>query len=383
MIRILLATIKAGGGHVALSHAIQQALARYYPEVKTEISDYMLEVGATHFDTQHKEGWKRALKYPWTARWGQHFIDIFPASTRMIERELLRPFAKLAAADLATRPVDVVVSSHGLLTMGLSLAKRDYGMRQPVITCASDTHNLSAYWADTWAERLIVPNANVETDMLRLGMRAEQLERIGYPVQQAFLRPSSKSEARRTLNLPQQFTIVFSLGGEGIGKDSLEHIRALATHLRASGNKQGRASTLLVMCGRNTQLKHAIDALRLEHVHAQGFTQQMAEFLAAADVVIAKAGAASVHETLAVGRPLLISSYAGLNEKGIVDWLEAESLGHYTPTVAAMQDYIARYQEDEAMLEQVEERCAALQFEAQTENVAHAIMRFAKEHALA
>lgn len=379
MIRILLATIKAGGGHVALSNAIQQGLARYYPEVETEISDYMLEVGATRFDRQHKEGWKQALKYPWTARWGQHVIDIFPATTRLIERELLRPFAKMAAADLAERPVDMVVSSHGLITTGLSLAKRDYGLRQPVITCASDTHNLSAYWADTWAERLIVPNANVEADMLRLGMRAEQLERIGYPVQQAFLQPSSKFAAREMLKLPQQFTVLFSLGGEGIGKDSLEHIRTLAASLKKS---QGSTSTLVVICGRNRELKRVIDSWQLEHVHAQAFTQQMADFLAAADVVIAKAGAASVHETLAVGRSLLISNYAGLNEKGIVDWLEAENLGHYTPTVAAMQEYINLYQEDEVKLEQVAKNCAALQFEAQTEKVVHAIMRFAKEQKL-
>lgn len=373
MVRILLATIKAGGGHIAVSYAVQQALQRYYSEVETEISDYMLEVGAEAFDKQHKEGWKRMLTMPWSARWGQHCIDALPAATRLVERQLLRPFAKMAAADLAQRPVDMVVSSHGLLTMGLSLAQREYGMQQPVITCSSETNNISAYWADTWAQEIIVPNTTIQGYLQRLGMPAKVINVVGYPVQQAFLQTIPKASARQHLQLDNRFTILLSLGGEGIGNQTISMVQSLHQHFADSN--------IVIMCGRNDALKEEIRALELEHVRAQGFSREMHYFLAAADVVIAKSGIASVYESLAMGRALIINSYVGLNEKHLVDWLVKEELGHYAASLPEIIEIIRGYQAQPDQLEHIQQRCQSLDLEHKTQHVADAIMRFARDFA--
>ena len=69
---LLLATIAAGGGHVASARAMAQALERLYPaQVEVRISDFMQEVGATSFDQRHKAMWRWALRYPQSARLGQ------------------------------------------------------------------------------------------------------------------------------------------------------------------------------------------------------------------------------------------------------------------------------------------------------------------------
>src|SRR3712207_7972196 len=46
------------------------------------------------------------------------------------------------------------------------------------------------------------------------------------------------------------------------------------------------------------------------------------------DVFVGKAGPSSVYEALAVGRPVLASGYAGLNELGVVRFIESRGLGH-------------------------------------------------------
>ncbi len=63
----------------------------------------------------------------------------------------------------------------------------------------------------------------------------------------------------------------------------------------------------------------------------RAYVDDMHRYLAAADVVIGKAGPASVMEALAVGRPVLVTSSAGLNERRVVEFLQAHALGRYVP----------------------------------------------------
>lgn len=371
--KLLFATIAAGGGHVATAEAMAAAVALRAPgRLETAVSDYMKAVGQDDesvktFDERHKELWKRALRYPVSARLGQRLIDALPHLTVEMQRRFLKGFAKAAAADLARRQPDLIVSNHGLLTTGLALAKRDYGLRVPVVTFATETHNISAYWADPQADHVLVPNSGVRADLQRMGVPFGKMEVVGYPVQQAFLQAPDRLEARTRLGLGDRFTVLVSLGGEGIGGDPLQIVRTLA---QACPHAQ-----IVVMCGRNETLKRKVGALGAEHVRAEGFSAEMAVFIAASDVVVGKAGPASVYETLAVGRPLLITSYAGLNEKGVTEFVADQGLGHYVPSAASLARAVRLYNLDGARARAVTARCRALDLQGQTDAVARAILR--------
>lgn len=371
---VLFATIAAGGGHVATARAMKQALERLYPgQFELTISDYMRALGerdarVAAFDRRHKAMWTSALRWPQSARLGQRLIDAFPSLTQRIERRLLDAFAQTAARDLAEHPHDLVVSNHGLLTTGLSRARARYGLRVPVLTFATETHNISAYWADPEAERVLVPNEAVRARLARLGVPAARLEVVGYPVQQAFLEAPGKAEARAALGLEEGFTVLVSLGGEGVGGDPLALARALA---EAEPGWQ-----VVVMCGRNAALKRQLEALGKPKLRAEGFTERMAEFLAASDAVIGKGGPASVYEALAVGRPVVVSTYAGLNERGVVQFVAASGLGAYAPSIPALLAALRGYARDPEALAAVAARCRALELGAQTERLAHAVVRY-------
>ncbi|MEZ4607172.1 MAG: hypothetical protein R2865_10350 [Deinococcales bacterium] len=223
MIKLLFATIAAGGGHVASAKAMMQALETHYPrQFEMEMSDYMLAVGDVDFDRQHKDSWRWALKYPLSARLGQRLIDFLPQVSINIQRQLLKPFAKLAYQDLLNRGEarpQLIISNHGLVTTGLALAKKHHGEAiPPVLTFATETHNISAYWADNWADHILVPNEGIWRILKNMGVEAKRMSITGYPVQQAFLKASLKSEARKALDLEGQgLFCLISLGGEGIG----------------------------------------------------------------------------------------------------------------------------------------------------------------------
>ena len=370
---ILFATISIGGGHVATAQAMSEAVERHYPgRFELNVSDYMRDLGLAGLDRLHKGFWRRALRFPVVARAGQRVIDAVPRTTIAGQRCILRGFARAAAEDLSPAPPRLIVSNHGLITSGLAEAKRLYGLDVSVLTFATEPHGISAYWADPRADHIVAPSEEVRRDLVRFGVPEEKTAVVGYPVGQAFLEAPTKAEARARLALPDRFTCLVSFGGEGVAEsDPRAVIQAL---LDAEPAPQ-----VVMITGRNQALRKRLSTLesREDRLRVEGFTDEVADYLAASDVFIGKAGPASVYEALAVGRPALLTGYTALNERGVVRFVEEEGLGHYVKTPAALQKAVWRYAADPALLEEVALRRERLGLPSMTEQLAHHIVRYA------
>jgi UDP-N-acetylglucosamine:LPS N-acetylglucosamine transferase len=368
---ILFATIAAGGGHVAGAWAMAEAIERHYPgSFELRVSDYMKEVGITRLDGFHKDSWRRALRYPVLARAGQRIIDAFPRLTIAVQRRILRDFARAAAEDLGEDTPLLVVSNHGLITTGLAEAKRLYGLEVRVLTFATEPFNISAYWGDPRADRVIVASEESRHNLLRCGVPADKMTIIGRPVRQAFLNAPAKLQAREHLGLEDRFTCLVSFGGEGVGRNPRGLIRTL---LNSDIPLQ-----VVAIAGRNEALREELRTLRPGRVRVEGFVENLAEYLAASDVFVGKAGPSSVFEALAVGRPVLASGYAGLNELGVARFIENRGLGRHVRTAAALAREVRRYAGDPTLLEEVARRCGELNLSSNTERFAHHIVSYAR-----
>jgi UDP-N-acetylglucosamine:LPS N-acetylglucosamine transferase len=367
---ILFATIAAGGGHVAGAHAMSEAIEHHYPgRFELRVSDYMKDLAIIGLDRFHKNSWRRALRYPILARVGQRVIDAFPRLTIAAERRILRDFAQAAAADLLENPPLLIVSNHGLITTGLAEAKHRYGLEVPVLTFATEPFNISAYWGEPRADRVIVASVDGRRRLLRFGVPPEKMTIIGRPVRQAFLNAPAKPEAREHVGLEDRFTCLVSFGGEGVGRDP----RGLISTLLDSGIPL----QVVAITGRNETLRKELKALGTERLRVEGFVENMAEYLAASDVFVGKAGPSSVYEALAVGRPVLASGYAGLNELGVVRFIENMDLGRHVRNTATLAREVRRYAGDPALLEEVARRCQELNLATSTERFAHHIVCYA------
>jgi UDP-N-acetylglucosamine:LPS N-acetylglucosamine transferase len=371
---ILFATIAAGGGHVAGAWAMAESIERHYPgRFELRVSDYMKDAGIAGLDRFHKDSWRRALRYPVLARVGQRVIDAFPRLTIAVQRRILRGFARAAAGDLGGDPPLLIVSNHGLITTGLAEAKRLYGLEVPVLTFATEPFNISAYWGDPRADRVLVASEESRRTLLRFGVPAEKMTVIGRPVRQAFLNAPAKDEAREHLGLEDRFTCLVSFGGEGVGRNPRAYIRSLLdTDIPLQ---------VVVITGRNEALKDELKSLGVERLRVEGFVDNLAEYLAASDVFVGKAGPSSVYEALAVGRPVLASGYTGLNELGVVRFIEGRGLGHHVRTTAALVREVRRYAGDPGLLQEVARRCRELDLATSTERFAHHIVRYARSGA--
>lgn len=368
-IRILFATIAAGGGHVATATAMAEALERRFPgRFETRVSDFMFDLGLLREDRQHKRFWRWALEHPQLLRTGQRLLDAAPTLTRRAHRVMLRDFAAAAAERLAREPQDLIVANHGWLTVGLTRAQRRLGLRTPVLSFETEPLDASALWAEPRAERFVVPSDAARDDLVRLGVAPDRVDVVGYPVRQAFLDAPERSAARRSLGLPERFTVLVSLGGEGLASDPLAWLEPL---LREDVQ-------VVILTGRNPALKARLAPLARRHagLRLQGYTQEIASFVAAADVVVGKAGPASVLEALAVGRPFVVTSFAGFNERAVARFVERHGVGAVAARPESAAAAVLRYR-DPAAAARVAERAAALDLAGMTERLALYIAHYA------
>ena len=376
--RILFATIAAGGGHVAVARAMAEAIEHHYPgRFELRISDYMKEVGvkkAADLDRLHKDIWRFMLRYPILARTSQRVMDAFPRTTVAIQRRLVRGFARAAADDLRRDPPQLIFSNHGLMTAGLAEAKRIGGLEVPVLSFANELVGICSYWADPRADRIVVPSDEARRDLMRFGVPESRLSFVGfgYPVRQAFLNAPAKREARARLGLEDRFTCLSSSGGEGVGRNQREMVQTL---LGSDVPLQ-----VVVIAGRNEQLKQELRTLETgkNALRIEGYVEDMATYLAASDVFVGKAGPASVYEAVVVGRPALVTGYAGLNEVGVARLVERRGLGRCVRTPQELLQEVRRYALDPALLEEVARRCRELEPAAASERLAHYVVRYAE-----
>lgn len=376
--RILFATIAAGGGHVAVARAMAEAIEHHYPgRFELRVSDYMQEVGVkkvADLDRLHKNIWRFMLRYPVLARTSQRVMDAFPRTTVAIQRRLVRGFARAAADDLGRDPPQLIFSNHGLMTAGLAEAKRIGGLEIPVLSFANELVGICSYWADPRADRIVVPSDEARRDLMRFGVPESRLSFVGfgYPVRQAFLNAPAKREARARLGLEDRFTCLVSSGGEGVERNQPEMVQTL---LGSDVPLQ-----VVVIAGRNELLKQELRTLETgkNALRIEGYVEDMATYLAASDVFVGKAGPASVYEAVVVGRPALVTGYAGLNEVGVARLVEGRGLGRYVRSPQELLREVRRYALDPALLEEVARRCRELEPASASERLAHYVVRYAE-----
>ena len=363
-----------GGSHVANAQAMAEAVEAVAPGrfsmVQREITrDYGFEA----FDDLHKRGWRKALEHPWSVVWGQRLIDLSPRLCQLVNRRMLRRFARKAAEVLKANPPKLVVVNHPMLCVALTLAQKEYGLRVPVLTFQSTTLDATALWAVHDVQRMVL-GSPIARDIL-VGMRVdrERMDVVGYPVRRGFLADVSKHEARKALDLDaDRFTVLVSLGGEGVGGSPHEIIRTLCA--------LDEPVQQVVITGRNPPLREQVLAEVGDDplIRVEGFVDNMWDFLSAADLFVGKTGPATTMEVLSRGCPLVATVKSGANENQIASWLERKGLGHFAPGPGELHRVVEGYRRNPARLDTVARAAAEWDFPGMFDRVGRYIVHFAE-----
>jgi processive 1,2-diacylglycerol beta-glucosyltransferase len=301
--RVLVVSASAGAGHVRAAQAIERALAaaRAAREVRhVDALDYTTKL----FRRLHREAYLDLVNHaPELLGWLYDYLDRpWRRQRRRLALDKLntRQFVRL----LETYQPDWTICTHFLPAeiIGWLRAKTRLSCRHAIVVTDLDVH---AMWLTREVDRYFVALDETRVHLERLGIPAEKITVSGIPIDPVFAEPKDRRLMRIKHGLdPDRTTLLISAGGFGVGP--IEHLIQALLQLR-------HRVQAVAICGRSAELKQRLEAvvekLPADHPMALkvvGYTTEMDEYMAAADLLVGKPGGLTTAEALSKGLVLVI-----------------------------------------------------------------------------
>lgn len=260
---------------------------------------------------------------PWLYDAAMRVWARWPAPLETFTALNARPFEQLIRAAVTRFKPDLVVSNYNLASQCLGRLVQRGQVSAPVATLVTDA-GAHPYWRSRQVSTHLVPTEMTGKRLAHLGARGI---RVVEPVlRPEFRSPPTRAVARQKLGLPAaQRVVLLTAGSWAVG--------GVAETVHAVRDRSG--ATVVVLCGRDERLQAQLAPL--QDVLAVGWTSDVVDYLAAADVVVDNAGGLTCWESLACRTPVVLFNplvghgrvnVATLDELGLATWARsAEQLG--------------------------------------------------------
>ncbi|MGC3994946.1 MAG: glycosyltransferase [Propionicimonas sp.] len=335
--RILFLFSDTGGGHRSATEAMIEALEDEFPgRFDTRMVDF--------FRDYYPSPLRFAPEiYPPMSRlpqaWGFTFKAFDTRGRAKAVTQISYPYVRRGARRLLhENPADLIVSVHPLVNTHLMRAMRH--SPRPFITVVTDLVTAHALWYDRRADLVVVPTEEARQNAIGFGIAEGNLRVIGLPVAGRFSDPQGdRDEWRRRMGWRTDLPVILLVGG-GDGMGPLKRVAKAINDARLD-------ATLVVVCGRNAELKADLEAVDWKMpAHIYGFTTEMPQFMAASDMLVTKAGPGTISEAFISGLPLALYARLPGQEDGNVRYVEHLQAGVWTPRPREVVDAVRRWVED-------------------------------------
>jgi UDP-N-acetylglucosamine:LPS N-acetylglucosamine transferase len=323
--RALLVYSRVGGGHLSAARALAEELEA--AGVSTRLVDAYVECGrfpVTLFPAAYAE----------LARYHPRLWSMVYRGTEKGLRadRILGPFLREGLTRIVKkeRP-DLVISTLPVVNGLLAEATAGTGARLEVVL--TDWHSVHRFWVASGVHHFTAPTDSARLDCIRFGAPPESVDVVGIPVRRAFATRSQPHENKK-------FTILAMVGAEGSPR-ALRNVARLA--------QLDLDAQLLVICGRNEQLRQRVERLSARMpLQALGFVDNVAELMRTADVLVTKAGGLTLAEAFCCGAPVVVHDVLPGQEAGNLEYILGHQAVEYAPTPTHLGQLITELYADSA-----------------------------------
>src|SRR5207302_9752716 len=320
--RVLLLSATSGAGHVRAAQALEKAfLARGDCAVEhIDALRYVSKLFQRVYDKAYISMVRRAP-------------ELMGVLYERTDQPWHHPRRRLALDRLNTGPMirllkriqpDLCVATHFLPAEIIAwlIAKRKLRAHNAIVVTDYDVH---AMWLCRTVDRYYLAIDEAAEYLARIGVPPEKLRVTGIPIDPVFATPMNRSAARKQLGLDADATVILvSAGGYGIGP-----VEQLVKDLLALQ----RQWQIAAIAGKSEKTRLRLEEFAKQAGHLSsgsprlcpvGFTTEMDKYMAAADLLVGKAGGLTTSEVLARALPLaLIGPIPGQEERNADHLLEA------------------------------------------------------------
>jgi processive 1,2-diacylglycerol beta-glucosyltransferase len=206
----------------------------------------------------------------------------------------------------------------------------------------TDPNGVHASWlTERSAQANLAPTREVHAQALAAGFDPARLHLAGWPVRAQFYRisPAARPETLAKLGLDSgRFTVFLQGGGEGAAR----FVRTVENLLAAPQVQ------VILAAGTNRALLERFS--RHPQVRALPFTREIAPYMAAADVVMGKAGPNALFEAASLGKPFIATAFIPGQEQANLPFIQRYGLGWVALEAAEQRRLIATLAADRPTL---------------------------------
>jgi processive 1,2-diacylglycerol beta-glucosyltransferase len=296
--RILILTASVGEGHDAPARRLADQLRCERPDVEVITEDCLPAMGRAV--SAVSEGAARVVFFRFLWLWDVGFWVFagFAMTRRATQFALTRFGSRGLLGLISASDPDIVVSVYPNATEVLGRLRRAGRLQVPVCAVITDLAALR-YWATPGADLHLVTHPESIDEVRSIAGDETAVHCVHGFTEPEFLVPREITDARDVLQLdPGAKIVLVSGGGWGVG-DVEGAVREV---LDVDGVDQ-----VVCLCGHNVELREQLarDFALDERVRVEGFTQQMPDWLAAADALVHSTGGLTVLEALMRGCPAI------------------------------------------------------------------------------
>lgn len=354
MNKVLVVSAAMGEGHNATGRALEDAIGRLWPEATVSWMD-TLDVMGTGVGPLFR--WiyvSNVQSTPWLYEFFYGSLRRYRSFATASKRFVGAWSGRRLARKVAELQPDLVLSTYPLGTAGLEWLRRHGKLRVPIGAWISDFAP-HPFWVYGGIDLNLVMHERAVGPALRC-VPGAPVRVSAPPVRNAF-RPGDSAAARARLGLPSgAFVALVSCGSLGFGDVEDAAKELLGAHPTV---------VPVVVCGRNDPLRRRLRPLarRDPRLRLLGWTDEMAAYTVAADVVVTNAGGATGLEALACGRPVLMHRPIAAHGKANAELMGQAGLAvvcsHDGELAAAVRAFIADPGRWKAMAEAALRHCSS------------------------
>ncbi len=217
---------------------------------------------------------------------------------------------------------DAIISTHFLPAAIVSYLYPDLPIPNGVVLTDYISHQL---WINPHNQAFFVAHSAMKDELLALGVEESRIRVTGIPVRSCFQHTVKSQGLRAKLHIDRQLPLILIMcGGNAIGP--------LAEILEELDKIPVKNFQVIVITGRNRksyrELKQVLYNTNLKG-QVRGNVRSIQEYMAAADLLISKAGGLTVTEALILGLPILVVRPTPGQEVGNTVYITGKGAGIY------------------------------------------------------
>jgi processive 1,2-diacylglycerol beta-glucosyltransferase len=356
--RILVLSASVGAGHLRAAQAVELAAREMLPAASVTNID-VLELtnaafrqmyGKLYLDLVNKA--PHVLGYFYDrldrpSRSGRNRGDRFRLA---IDKLNLTRFIRL----LRDEPADLVINTHFLPASIIASLRQNGEIDVPQVTVTTDfdTHRL---WINDPCELYTTATAEGAINLQSWGVDPGRTLITGIPIHPVFAKVKPRDGCLARQKLGGDRPIVLQLaGGFGVGPIAQIYESILKVEVPLE---------IVVVAGRNEEVRRQLQEMPCRSRHRcriLGFTDQMDELLAAADLVLSKPGGLTTSEVLARGAVMVIINPIPGQESRNSDFLLEQGAAIKVNNTSTLAYKVSRLLEDPERLQRLKTSARAL-----------------------